>query len=186
MQSNYLKIVTTAAVNVRYKGQQYVIQAIPKLNKIGIRVEYHIIGEGDSSYLRDVAKRCGVEDQVVFQGRLPLKEVFNLLDEVDVYIQPSLQEGLPRSVIEALSRGCLAIGARTAGIPELLEDEYVVRRKSVKDIVNCLSYISNLTSLEKCRTAKRNFYEAKKYCNDVLDATRGAYYESIILEENLK
>ena len=61
--------------------------------------------------------------------------MFELLDECDIYLQPSLQEGLPRSVIEAMSRGCACIGAATAGIPELLESEYVVKRKSVQENV---------------------------------------------------
>ena len=179
MNSSYLKLMTTAAVNVKYKGQQYVIKAIPMLNKLGIRIQYNIVGEGDNSYLYSLARKCGVEDQVVFRGRLPLEEVLRLLDEMDVYIQPSLQEGLPRSVIEALSRGCLAIGANTAGIPELLERQFVTERRNVRGIANCIAMISKMPINEKCRVATRTFYEAKKYKKEVLDETRSRYYASI-------
>lgn len=179
MDSNYLKLMTTAAVNVKYKGQQYVIKAIPTLNNLGIRIQYNIVGEGDNVYLYNLARKYGVEDQVVFRGRLPLEEVLTLLDEIDVYIQPSLQEGLPRSVIEALSRGCLAIGANTAGIPELLDKKFVTERKNARDIANCLAMISKMPTNEKCKVATRNFYEAKKYKKEVLDEMRSNYYASI-------
>lgn len=175
-----LRLMTTAAVDVRYKGQEFVIKAIPFLNKAGIRVQYLLVGGGEHTYLKEIAKSCGVEDQVVFVGRLPLPEVFELLDTVDIYIQPSLQEGLPRSVIEAMSRGCPAIGARTAGIPELLSPECVVRRKSSTDIAETIISIANQEKMEAL--AKRNFEEAKEYRNDVLNARREAYFARIKTE----
>lgn len=175
-----LRIMTTAAVDVRYKGQEYVIKAIPALNKSGIRVKYLLVGGGDQAYLKDVARKCDVEDQVEFVGRLPLSEVFDLLDTVDIYIQPSLQEGLPRSVIEAMSRGCPAVGAKTAGIPELLSPECVVKRKSAKDIAETISRIANRAKMMEL--AKRNFEEAKNYQNSVLDAKREAYFSYIKAE----
>lgn len=175
-----LRLMTTAAVDVRYKGQEFVIKAIPSLNKSGIRVQYLLVGGGEQTYLKEIAKSCGVEDQVVFVGRLPLAEVFELLDTVDIYIQPSLQEGLPRSVIEAMSRGCPAIGARTAGIPELLSPECVVRRKSSTDIAETIIRIANREKMEEL--AKRNFGEAKEYRNDVLNARREAYFARIKAE----
>lgn len=175
-----IRLMTTAAVDVRYKGQEFVIKAIPLLNKAGIRVQYLLVGGGEQAYLKETARICGVEDQVVFVGRLPLTEVFDLLDTVDIYIQPSLQEGLPRSVIEAMSRGCPAIGARTAGIPELLSPECVVRRKSAKDIAETIIRIANQDKMTEL--AKRNFEEAKEYRNSVLNARREAYFSRIKAE----
>lgn len=174
-------LMTTAAVDVRYKGQEYVIRAIPALNRAGIRVKYTLVGGGDPAYLRQVAKKCGVEDQVVFAGRKNLDEVFALLDETDIYVQPSLQEGLPRSVIEAMSRGCPAIGARTAGIPELIAPECVVRRKSVSDIAETIIKIANAEKMTAL--ANENFEKAKEYLDTVLGARRGEYFARI--QQNL-
>lgn len=175
-------LMTTAAVDVRYKGQQYVLQAIPALNKLGIRVKYRIVGEGSQDYLRGVAERHGITDQVEFVGRIPLAEVFELLDQSDLYIQPSLQEGLPRSVIEAMSRGCACIGAKTAGIPELLEKDFVVRRKSVADIVAVVKRYCDMPISERQRVARRNFEEAGKYTADVLNQRRNDYFGRIAAE----
>lgn len=177
--SDYQTVVlmTTAAVDVRYKGQKFVIKAIPKLNKLGIRVKYLLVGGGNIAYLKGIAKNCGVEDQVEFVGRKTLDEVLELLDQADIYIQPSLQEGLPRSVIEAMSRGCPCIGARTAGIPELISPECVVRRKSVSDIVQTVQRIANPEKMEELAT--QNFENAKGYLDSVLSERRNNYYRKI-------
>lgn len=179
-----ITLMTTAAVDVRYKGHEYVIQAIPLLNQVGVRVKYVMIGGGSQDFLKSVAKKCGVEDQVEFLGRMPLERVFDRLDYADIYIQPSLQEGLPRSVIEAMSRGCPVIGAKTAGIPELIAPECVVRRKSVKDIVDTILAINNPETLTQL--AKQNFETAGGYLDEVLDARRSAYFERIKCELDKK
>lgn len=177
MDGTHITLVTTAAVDVRYKGQEYVIRAIPLLNQKGLSIRYVLIGGGEQSYLRRVAQECGVEDQIEFTGRLSLNEVFGQLDEADIYIQPSLQEGLPRSVIEAMSRGCPAIGAKTAGIPELIAPECVIRRKSVQDVVDVVLSINNKDKL--AALAKQNYEEACEYLDEVLTARRNAYYDKV-------
>lgn len=180
MNTKEITLMTTAAVNVKYKGQQYVIKAIPLLNKMGIKVKYNIVGEGDSGYLQRVANKYNVADQVCFVGQLPLNKVFEYLDETDIYIQPSLQEGLPRSIIEAMSRGCPVIGANTAGIPELIAPKCVVKRKSVSNIVKTISQISNVKIMEEF--AKQNFLHSKEYVESVLNARRDNYFSSIIMD----
>ncbi len=180
-----ITLMTTAAIDVWYKGQQYVIQSIPKLNKLGIKVKYYIVGEGKKDYLYQEAQSCGVVEQVVFTGKLPLSDVLKLLDKTDVYLQPSLQEGLPRSVIEAMSRGCACIGAKTAGIPELLQDDMVVRRKNVSDIVDAIQRYVALDIERKKEIALNNWKEAEQYSKDVLDARRNRYF-SMVKTEILK
>ena len=140
-----------------------------------------IFGNTDrQTRLHNVASECGVEDQVVFAGRKSLDEVFALLDEADIYIQPSLQEGLPRSVIEAMSRGCPAIGAKTAGIPELIAPECVVKRKSYRDIAETVIAIAN--SAKMTELAIQNFLQSKDYLDDVLSVRREEYFLRVLQE----
>lgn len=173
---NTITLMTAAAVDVRYKGQEYVIKAIPGLNKAGIKVRYLLVGGGDPKYLKGVSKACGVEDQVEFVGKIPLSQVFEMLDQTDIYIQPSLQEGLPRSVIEAMSRGCPVIGAKTAGIPELIAPQCVVKRKSSRAIATTILGLKKEVLFD---LAKQNFEKSKDYKEDVLSTKRIAYYSRI-------
>lgn len=170
-------IGTTGAVDVRYKGQQYVIQALGELKKRGItKFEYQLVGGGDQRYLRSVADKYDVSDQIKLLGSLPHDQVFKWLDTIDLYAHPSRQEGLPRSLIEAMSRGLPAFGARTGGIPELLDSEYIVGNNK-----NCFSEICNIllkynkASMEK--EAGRNFHEAKKYDDNLIEKRRNDFFQ---------
>lgn len=185
--SDKIVLGTAANVDVRYKGQQFVIEALGKLKEHGYdNFEYQILGAGDQTYLKNVAKKYNVENQVVFLGSYPHEKVFSWLkNDLDVYIQPSLQEGLPRSVIEAMSFGLPCIGSDVAGIPELLDSSFVFSRKRNK----ALSIAKLLNSISKKQLtiqAKRNFNEAKKYNYSLLLNNRYEIldkYKEYILEE---
>ena len=101
---------------------------------------------------------------------------------MDLYIQPSRQEGLPRAVIEAMSRALPVFGSKTAGIPELLLNECVFDNCSVKQIMYLMSKIDNNQMIHY---AKRNFSEAMKYQKSILDARRYNFYNSILKHYNL-
>ena len=103
------------------------------------------------------------------------EQMFSWLDEMDLYIQPSLQEGLPRAVMEAMSRGLPAIGAQTGGIPELLGEEYIFQRKGIDVIASMLTAI---TPIEMERMAMRNFEKAKDFQKETLDKRRYEFYST--------
>lgn len=173
--SGRLKIATSGGL-VPYKGQQFVIRALAELKEQGnTNYEYHLAGSGDDETLRSLAGDLGIAGQVVFEGRLAHERVFTWLDEMDLYIQPSLSDGLPRAVMEAMSRGLPALGAWTGGIPELLEAKYIFPRKDVSAIARMLSTIS---SEEMETMAERNFNHAKDYQKEVLDKRRYDFYSA--------
>ena len=178
--SGKIKLATAAAVNAAYKGQQFVIEALAELKTHGnTEFEYHLAGGGDPTTLRELAKRLDVAEQVIFEGSLPHDAMFNWLDEMDLYIQPSLQEGLPRAVVEAMSRGLPAIGARTGGIPELLGDEYIFPRKGIKEIAQMLDHI---TQEQMATMAKKNYEHAKYFQRELLEKKRYDFYSAFAAE----
>ena len=138
-----INLMTCAAVDVVHKGHKYVIQALSLLKKADIYPLYYCVGQGDPTVLRKLAEKYNVADQVIFTGELSHDKVFHALDNCDIYIQPSLQEGLPRALIEAMSRGCPCIGAKTAGIPELLPEECIVPKRSARAIANAIISMSH-------------------------------------------
>lgn len=178
MPSNILEldVMTTASIDLLSKGQRFVVRAMGELKKEGIRINYHLVGGGNKEHLLNEAKKANVEDQLIFKGELTLEEVYEELDKIDIYIQPSLQEGLPRAVIEAMSRACPCIGANTAGIPELLNKECITKCRSSHDIVIAIEeMLSN--GLEKY--AIENFENSKDYLEDRLNLKRNNYFETI-------
>ncbi|PGZ63126.1 glycosyl transferase [Bacillus cereus] len=168
---------TTAAVDVRYKGQQYVIEALGKLKKQGIsNFEYQLVGGGDQSYLKTMAQKYDVIDQVKFLGPMPHDRVFKWLKAIDIYVQPSKQEGLPRALIEAMSRGLPAFGAKTAGIPELIEADFIFSnsRKNIQEICMILKKFDKQIMRKQ---AMRNYTESQKYDKKNIEERRGRFFK---------
>jgi len=175
-RNNRLVIGTTAAVDVKYKGQQYIIQALGKLKEEGVtRFEYQIVGDGDQTYLKSVADKYNVSEHVKFLGSLTHKSVFKWLDTIDIYAQPSRQEGLPRALIEAMSRAIPAIGAKTAGIPELIDPRFLFEnsKDNIDEISSILNSISKPIMLEQ---SERNYGVSKKYDKKIIEKRRSDFF----------
>ncbi len=176
------KLCTLASVELKYKGQEYVIKALKNLKNKGIFVEYYLAGGGNGARLKRIIKKYKLEKQVHLLGGIPHDKIFQLLDNIDLYVQPSLQEGLPRSVVEAMSRACPVIGSNTGGIPELISHKYIFRRKNVKDISEMI--ISLMNSKDELKNmSKNNFNHSKSFQNDVLINKRRKFYNEVLGEK---
>lgn len=176
-----LKIGTVAAIDVPYKGQKYVFMALARLLKLGIdRFEYHLAGAGDNSRLKEIAHDLAISDKIIFHGAIPHEHITEFFDEMDIYIQPSKQEGLPRALIEAMSRGCLCIGSNISGIPELLKSEYLFPKANSKKLAQILLGINTEKLIEQAHV---NFKEAKKYNSDIINKRRNDFLSIFLSKE---
>ena len=177
-QHRPLRLVTVASVSTPYKGQADIIAALAPLSAAGIACEYHLIGGGDQRRLQALAASLGVSAHVRFHGSVRHADIFSLLDEMDIYVQPSRQEGLPRAVIEAMSRGMPALGAKTGGIPELLPSDRVFKPGDTPAVLKILASMLQTSALEI--DAKRNFQESMRYTKDRLADERSRAYLAFV------
>ena len=82
-----------------------------------------IIGEGpEREKLRELTKNLEIENEIKFLGNIPNSEVPKYLAQVDVFVRPSLSEGLGTSFLEAMASGLPIIGTPVGGIPDFLKD----------------------------------------------------------------
>jgi glycosyltransferase involved in cell wall biosynthesis len=168
---------TIANLNVRYKGQDVVMRAIASLGGEARSFIYRLIGPGDRGRLDSLAQKLGIQEQVEFVGGIEHHEIPDALDRIDVYIQPSLQEGLPRSMIEAMARGCVVIGARTGGIPELLAKEWVVPSGDWHSLARLLM---DLRNRDLHNASLRNYFFAKNFELSRLNERRFEFYRRFL------
>jgi len=168
---------TVAAIDVPYKGQIDVIKALSLLKKSGTVFHYHIIGQGDPSRLNTYISKYGMENEIKIVGALKHSEVFEYLKGIDLYVQPSKQEGLPRALIEAMSVAVPAIGSRVGGIPELLDDEFIFEAGNHNEIAHILSKI---TPEMMAAMATKNFTKSEEYNKTALFNKRVEFYKRII------
>ena len=172
------RIGLVGSLNVNFKGHSTAIKALSLL-KQKYDVELHFLGAGDKNKWIPFIKKCNVEENVFFDGVLPSGEpVYKWMDELDIFLIPSLQEGLPRALIEAMSRGCPAIGVKTGGIPELLDERYVCKRKDYKSIAKKISELLENKDI-MIEQSEKNFHKAQNYTKDILNERRKNFFKQI-------
>lgn len=177
-----LKLATIAAIDVAYKAQADVIKAIALLKKQNVIFEYDIIGQGNPDVLGKLIDDLNLNDLVHLKGSIPHDQIFEILKQIDIYIQPSLVEGLPRAVIEAMSMGCPVIGSDAGGIPELITSECLYPKGNLEALSDLLAKV-NQEFLSK--NAKLNFEKAGEYEKKTLDSKRKEFYNQFKKDFNL-
>ena len=167
---------TIGNLHVGYKGIGTAIKTLAEVNYGSNDFEYHILGAGDTTEYREMSERLGIKDKVFFDGVLPEgKAVYAWMDTLDVYLQPSLAEGLPRSLIEVMSRGCPAIGSIVGGIPELLDEKMIFDHKNPKQFSERIQDLISDKQL-MMDAAKYNFNKAREYQKSLLDEKRITFW----------
>jgi len=173
---NPLKIGMVAGLAVRYKGFKEAILALGAIKDKIPPFQLMLVGPGDGSWLLPLAEQSGISKQLKIIGRLSSgPAIFNFLDGLDLYLHPSKQEGLPRSLIEAMSRACPALASSVAGIPELLPSDYLHSPGDYKSLAHQLAEVLNDPELRATMAAK-NFKVAKGYYPDVLARKRADFW----------
>ncbi len=167
---------TIASLSVKYKGIEIALKALAETAGQYDHFEYHILGEGDPSEYKTVVDKLGISDKVFFDGTLPVGEaVAEWLESIDIYLQPSLQEGLPRALVEAMSRGCPAIGSSVGGIPELLDKKMLVSPGHCRQLSEKIGSLIDDRQL-MLEAATHNFNKAKAYQKSLLDEKRSKFW----------
>lgn len=103
------------------KGQHLLLAACAALRAQGYAFTLVLVGAGDdNAALRETAARLGLDDNVRFTGALNQAEVRAELQAADLFVLPSLAEGIPVVLMEAMAQGVPCISSPVNGIPELI------------------------------------------------------------------
>ena len=103
------------------KGHRYLLQALPRLLETWPQLCCLFVGEGElRDALHHMAIDLGVEQACRFVG--VRADIADILAAADLFVLPSLSEGFPFVLLEALVMGCPIVASRVNGIPELIEE----------------------------------------------------------------
>lgn len=112
-------LVGTVARLVPEKGIALLLHALAYLRKLGLRPEVIVAGDGPArADLEALAGTLGVSEQVRFLGFVD--DIASFYAALDGFVLPSLSEGLPLSLIEAMVAGVPVVASRTAGTEEVV------------------------------------------------------------------
>ena len=119
---NRLHLLFLGEISKR-KGAFDIVQAMSEWPELTDKVEIRIGGNGETERLKTAIKEAQLEHCVKFEGWVGGEKKIHLLNWADVYILPSFNEGLPISILEALSYNCPIISTPVGGIPEVVTED---------------------------------------------------------------
>src|SRR5690606_38512331 len=133
--------------HVKYKGHLEAIKALSLLKEKGYNnIRLNLVGTGATDWVEDLIRKFGVVDNVKIWGAIKSGEegIFPFLDKVDLYIHPSKTEGLPRVILEAMSRGKMCLGSDVGGTNELLRKEFIHAAGDWRTLAKQMNYLIDL------------------------------------------
>jgi glycosyltransferase involved in cell wall biosynthesis len=141
------------------KGNQYLVEAAPKILARDPAVRFFVVGEGElQSQLEAQAKALGLGDRFVFSGFT--RDVAAALSAFDIVVFPSLWEGTPLTVFEALAMGKPIVATDADGLLDVLtdrKDALIVPKADAGKLADAVSYL-----IEKPHVAAGLGAEAQK------------------------
>ena len=162
------------------KDYETAIRAIAKANDSNLH--YLICGKGsESDNLKRTAKELGIERQVHFLGfRTDIKE---LLSAADIFLFTTLQEGLPRSMMEAMACGLPCIATEIRGNVDLIENGVGGFLCKPKDVEAFATAINDCNLDLRTKMGRSNLETIKQYDIHVVEAEMEKIYSEIFAQE---
>lgn len=143
------------------KGIDHFIEAISRLNQTySDQIEVHIYGAGTfTDAARDLAQKF--PRNIYFHGFFE-GDFQSIFVKSDVYVLPSLMEGLPYTVLEAMKAGCCIVSTQVGGLPELVvngKSGLLIAPHNIEELVQALEKVIKDSKLreEFGRAAKAKF-----------------------------
>ncbi|MEN6552456.1 MAG: glycosyltransferase family 4 protein [Methanobacterium sp.] len=165
------------------KGVIYLIEAM----KI-VKNEYHgakllIVGDGtEGDKLRAIVKELDLEDSVSFAGQRSNNEIPKYMAESDIFVLPSLSEGFPNVILEAMAVGLPVISSKVGGIPNIIQEGInglLVEPMNSKDIANKILILLNNEDLRKKISINNKIYVQKYSLDTIVEKLEKIYIDAI-------
>lgn len=120
IEDNHILIGTVARL-IPSKGIDVLLKAVAGIVTSNSCIKLLIAGSGpEETRLKELSQKLGMESQVIFTGRI--SDMHNYYSAFDIFILPTLTEGLGITVMEAMYFGLPVIASSVGGIPELVKD----------------------------------------------------------------
>ena len=166
---------------IERKNYDTAIRAIAKANNRAL--QYFICGKGpEEENLKKLAESLGVSEQIHFLGfRSDVKE---LLSAVDIFLFTTKQEGLPRSMMEAMASGLPCVASKIRGNTDLLEGTeggYLCETADVSTYAEAINLLANDKTLRETM-GKNNLVTIQKFNTETVTEELRKIYESELIK----
>ena len=148
-------VVGVAARFSTVKGLEYLIKSVLEVIKENNNVIFLLIGSGKEELrLRQIARDLKVDSKVIFFT--PREDAYKYICVIDIFVLPSIQEGLGLSILEAQAQKIPVIASNIGGIPDIIEDNITGLLVPIKNESAISEAILNLVNNRDLYAAIKN------------------------------
>jgi|MTBAKSStandDraft_1061840.scaffolds.fasta_scaffold01661_14 glycosyltransferase involved in cell wall biosynthesis len=167
------------------KGFNYIIDAMVQLSRLSDDYKLFVLGEGgERQNLENKVKEYDLQDKVFFLGYR--NKAYNYLKKFDVFVLPSLTEGLPITLLEAMQAGIPIIATRVGGVPEVINDGItglLVDPENSDQLAQKISFIRNNPGIStKLGNAARHL-SLERYSSKKMACKYREVYQGILINK---
>jgi glycosyltransferase involved in cell wall biosynthesis len=135
------------------KGVRYLIMAMKIVHDALPEARLILVGDGEErGQLTILTNQLGISDCVQFVGKVPHNDVQTFLYKADIFVLPSLSEGFPNVILEAMACGLPIVASRVGGVPDIMKDGvhgYLVEAKEPDKIAEKILILLNNNELRE-------------------------------------
>lgn len=174
------QLICSVASIYRNKGLEFLISSLALLAELPWACQ--IVGDGpDRSRLESLVHLHQLQNRIRFTGTLPREQVFQILAHSRMIVLPTLYEGFPYSLLEAMSQGVPIITTRVLGLPEIIprgENGILVNPRDVSGLADAIRVllIDDELAASMGREGKR-LMETRFSLQSMVEQTRQVYKE---------
>lgn len=173
------------------KNQKDLIYCLQFLLEINENVELHLVGSGPlMQKCKKLTNQLGIQKKVHFYGQVTgVDEIVKILDNCDFFILPSSNEGMPRAMIEAMSRGLICFGSDVGGVSELLKKEFTFKPGNLDQMILVICrFLATKKRFDYQEISYENIKFSKRFKKEKLEIKRKKLllnFKKIINENNI-
>jgi colanic acid/amylovoran biosynthesis glycosyltransferase len=160
-----LQLLTIARLHWK-KGLDYTLEALALLHQKGVAFHYNIIGTGpEEERLRFTAHQLGINPFVTFAGKQSPEYIKKQLEQTDVYVQYSIQDGVGNAVLEAQAMGVYCMVSDAEGLQENVVHGVtgsVVTKRNPEALANGITLFLDLDATEKIKSSEQAIARVKQ------------------------
>lgn len=153
------------------KGVHYLLEAMVTVLREMPNAKLVIVGDGiERLRLEALAEKLDLESCIHFAGQMPQEEIPGVMHQADIFVLPSLSEGLPVVLLESMAAGLPIVATNVGGVPEVLEDRvngYLVEVERPDDIATRVLMLMKNDNIRKEMSAN-NRMKAKMFAWDTV------------------
>jgi glycosyltransferase involved in cell wall biosynthesis len=180
-QSKEIRLLRICRI-VPIKGIECLFEALVLLRNKDYKIRLEIVGQPNVpeylTKLEQLVKTLGITEQVVFAGWVPYDQTQKFYIQNDIQIISSINEGLPRSIVEGASRGLPLVSTRAGGCEDFLTHEknaLLVPSENPVELASAIERLINEKNLRKklikdgYELARSGSFEVmgKQFLNDI-------------------